>query len=64
MKRKVKKHLYDIKVVIESIIEYLGDDRDFFKYEENKILRRAVEREIEIIGEATNKILRTNKKLL
>ena len=55
--RNVKKYLYDIKQAIDSINEYLGDNRDFFKYQENKQLRRAVERELEIIGEAVNKAL-------
>lgn len=55
--RNVKKYLYDIKQSIDSINDYLGDNRDFFKYQENKQLRRAVERELEIIGEAVNKAL-------
>ena len=45
-KPNVKKYLYDIKQAIDSINEYLGDNRDFFKYQENKQLRRAVEREL------------------
>ncbi len=31
--------------------------RDFFEYEHNKLLRRAVERELEIIGEAVKHLL-------
>jgi uncharacterized protein with HEPN domain len=58
MKREIKKYLYDIKVSIESIYEYLGDKRDFSEYQQNKLLRRGIEREIEIIGEATNRILK------
>jgi uncharacterized protein with HEPN domain len=58
MKLEIKKYLYDIKVSIDSIFEYLGDKRDFNEYLQNKLLRRAVEREIEIIGEATNRILK------
>ncbi len=57
MKREVKKHLYDIKISIESIYEFLGDKRDFIEYQNNKLLRRAIEREIEIIGEAMNRAL-------
>ena len=30
----------------------MGEKRDFIAYEQNKLLRRAVERELEIIGEA------------
>lgn len=42
---------------INSIDEYLGKEKDFDDYKANKQLRRAVERELEIIGEAANKIL-------
>ena len=57
MKRRIKKYLFDINVAIDSINEYLGDSARLEHYLGNKLLRRAVEREIEIIGEATNKIL-------
>lgn len=56
MDNKVRKFLFDINVSIHSIEDYLGDDRNFIAYENNKMLRRAVEREFEIIGEAMNKI--------
>lgn len=56
-KRSVQKYLYDIQQSILSIEEYLGTKRDFIAYEQNKLLRRAVERELEIIGEATNYLL-------
>ncbi|RPH31404.1 MAG: DUF86 domain-containing protein [Bacteroidales bacterium] len=56
MKLEIKKFLYDIKESIESIENYLGDKRDFNAYIEDKMLRRAVEREFEIIGEAMNRI--------
>lgn len=55
--RSLKKYLYDVQVAIDSIYEYLGEKRDFFAYEQNKQLRRAVERELEIIGEAVNHLL-------
>ena len=55
--RSLKKYLYDIQLSIDSIYEYLGEKRDFFEYERNKQLRRAVERELEIIGEAVNHLL-------
>ena len=63
MKREIKKHLYDIKIAIESIESYLGENKNFFKYQKNKMLRRAVERELEIIGEAMNRILKTNPNI-
>ncbi|MCF6366695.1 MAG: DUF86 domain-containing protein [Bacteroidales bacterium] len=61
MQYKIKKHLYDILISANSIFEYLGNKRDFIHYEKNKLLRRAVEREFEIIGEATSRILKIDK---
>ena len=46
MKIEHRKYFYDIKVSITTIEEFLGDELDFFKYKENKMLRRAIEREI------------------
>jgi uncharacterized protein with HEPN domain len=60
MPHRIKKYLYDIKESIESIEEFLGDKRDFHEYQSNKLLRRGVERELEIIGEAINRILKIN----
>ena len=57
MKREIKKYFFDIKTSIDSINEYLGERRNFFEYQENKLLRRGIEREIEIIGEAMSRIL-------
>lgn len=58
MKREIKKYLFDIKTSIESIDDFLGDKRDFSEYQNNKLLRRGIEREIEIIGEAVNRIMK------
>jgi len=55
--RSLKKYLYDVQQSIVSIYEYLGNKRDFLEYESNKQFRRAVERELEIIGEAVNHLL-------
>ena len=56
MDDEVKKYLYDIQESIRSIEYYLGEQRNFNVYMENKMLRRAIEREFEIIGEAMNRI--------
>ena len=58
MNDEVKKYLYDISESIDSIEKYLGDNRDFDIYLSNKMLRRAIEREFEIIGEALTRIER------
>ena len=57
MQREIRKYLFDISESIDSIMEFLGDERDFNIYKSNKLLRRGIERELEIIGEATNRIL-------
>jgi uncharacterized protein with HEPN domain len=43
-----KKLLLDIQVAVNSISEYLGETRDFTVFQTSKMLRRAVERELEI----------------
>ena len=63
MKDKVKKYLFDIEEAIVSIHSYLGEKRDFSEYQKNKQLRRAIERELEIIGEAANKILQLDPEI-
>ena len=63
MNVEIKKYLFDISESIDSIEKYLGDKRDFNVYLANKMLRRAVEREFEIIGEAMNRIEKLDPKL-
>ena len=63
MKHEIKKYLFDIKTPIDSINEYLGESRNFFEYQKNKLLRRGIEREIEIIGEAMNRILKLDEDI-
>jgi uncharacterized protein with HEPN domain len=64
MKRhNIPKSLRDILTSIDTIESYLaevmGERRDFGLYMRNRMLRGAVERELGIIGEATNRILQT-----
>ncbi len=56
MELEIKKSLYDIRESIDSIENYLGFKRDFNVYRSDKMLRRAIEREFEIIGEAMSRI--------
>jgi uncharacterized protein with HEPN domain len=58
MQLEIQKYLFDIKTSIDSINDYLGDNRDFQAYKTSKLLKRAVERELEIIGEAAGRILK------
>jgi len=57
MQAEIVTYLFDIEQSIDSIFEYLGETRDFNHYLSNKLLRRGVERELEIIGEAAKRIL-------
>lgn len=51
--------MYDIKSAIDEIEGYFNDfPKDFNQYSTNLILKRAVERDLEIIGEAVNWILK------
>jgi len=63
MQREIKKYLYDIQESIDSIELYLKDKHDFNEFMANKLLRRGIERELEIIGEATNRILKLDSKI-
>ena len=60
MNLEEKKLLTDIQVAITSIDDHLEGRRDFAEYKSNKTKRRAVERELEIIGEAMSKLLKIN----
>lgn len=58
MNEKVLKCLYDVKLAIDEIDSYfLERERRFENYSNDIILKRAVERDLEIIGEAINRIL-------
>ena len=58
MDESIKKYLVDILVSVSAIDSYLQGKRDFYFYLQNKMVRRSVEREIEIIGEAMNRLLK------
>ena len=63
MQLEIQKYLFDIQTSIDSINEYLGDNRDFNEYLNNKLLRRGIERELEIIGEAANRLLKIDSTI-
>jgi uncharacterized protein with HEPN domain len=59
MTEKQLKFLYDIKLAIDDIESYFETEtRTFDNYTKNSLLKRAIERNLEIIGEAINRILK------
>ncbi len=64
MDENVKKHLHDILDAINEIESFFGDKPKYFNEFCNDLcLRRAVERDIEIIGEAMNRILKEDRNI-
>jgi len=57
MENKIKVWLADIKQAITEINQFLPEKRDFLHFQKDIKTRKAVERNIEIIGEAVNRIL-------
>ncbi len=41
MKPEVKKYLNDILISAEAIVEYIGDKKDYKKYQKSKMLRKS-----------------------
>jgi uncharacterized protein with HEPN domain len=57
MDERVEKWLYDILFAIEEIDSFFPNGKFFAYYQQNLMLKRAIERNLEIIGEATSRIL-------
>ena len=65
MDNRIKKCLTDILFSIEEIESFFGNcPKVFTEYQNNTMLKRAVERNLEIIGEATNRILKKEPNIL
>ncbi len=60
MEHEIASWLADIKQAINEINEFLPDKKDFFEFQKDIKTRRAVERNIEIIGEAVNRVLKAD----
>ena len=59
MDERILKWLFDVKLAIGEIDYFFEkEEKDFFKYKSNLMLKRAVERNLEIIGEAMNRIIK------
>jgi uncharacterized protein with HEPN domain len=63
MNERVLKYLYDIKFAIQEIDSFfIGREKRFEEYSNNILLKRAIERDLEIIGEAMNRILKEDSE--
>ncbi|NNM95072.1 MAG: DUF86 domain-containing protein [Bacteroidia bacterium] len=63
MERQIKKFLQDIVNSISSINNFTEQTRTFADYKNNKLVKRAVERELEIIGEAMKRVLELDPEI-
>lgn len=63
MEKEVQTWLEDIKQSIDEIEEFLPESRDFFEFKKDLKTRKAIERNIEIIGEAVNRILNVSPEI-
>ncbi len=62
MRLEIKKYLYDIQYAIGLLREFTGDKK-FADYERNTMMRSAVERQFEIIGEAMAQLAKLDPAL-
>jgi uncharacterized protein with HEPN domain len=59
MNERVLKSLFDIKIAIHEIDSFLPSEKlTYIEYKSNLVLKRAIERNLEIIGEAMNRIMK------
>ena len=58
MDKEVQTWLEDIRQAIEEIETFLPEKLNFFEFQKDLKGRKAIERNIEIIGEAVNRILK------
>jgi uncharacterized protein with HEPN domain len=63
MDEQIKKWLFDIRVAIGEIEGYFAGSYNFNEYQKNKMLQRAIERNLEIIGEALGRILKLDSSI-
>jgi uncharacterized protein with HEPN domain len=65
MDERILKWLYDIKLAVEEIDQYFENtNKNFFEYQKNTMLKRAIERDLEIIGEAVNRIIKRDDSFI
>ena len=63
MRLESKKYLYDMQRAADLLTEFTSN-KSFADYEQDAMLRAAVERQFEIIGEATTQLARVDKAMV
>ena len=63
MELDIKIWLQDINRSIEEIYSFLPEKRDFFEFQKDLKTKKAVERNLEIIGEALNRVLKKDPNI-
>jgi uncharacterized protein with HEPN domain len=63
MEDEIKTWLSDIKQAIIEINDFLPDKKNFFQFQKDLKTKRAIERNVEIIGEAANRILKKDPEI-
>ena len=61
--KEIKIYLSDIERSIREIFDFLPEKRDFLEFQKDLKARKAIERNIEIIGEAMNRILKADNTI-
>lgn len=57
------KYLEDIRLAIVDLQSFIGKKKNFNVFKKNELLKRAVERQFEIIGEAVKNLKQTNPSI-
>jgi uncharacterized protein with HEPN domain len=63
MQGEIKTWLEDIKQAIIEINDFLPDKKDFFLFKKDLKTKRAIERNVEIIGEAAGRIIKSQPNI-
>ena len=64
MEDRIKKYLQDVLTAIEEVESFFDNKPKLFDdFYSDLLLRRAIERNVEIIGEAMNRILRIDESI-
>ncbi len=59
----LRKYLTDILFAVSEIESFIGEKKNFKRFRKSSLIRAAVERKIEIIGEAINNALQLDANL-